>query len=238
MATLSRGGSYAPLATTSDDNVLDGDKLKKEIRRVEREIDASMNVLTSLSDRLQRSSDDQVEHDTVLEVKACASQLEVLITELEHLNTSLSQAPSTSLTVVQHHRDRMQDYTADFRKTKALVFANLERAQLFSGTSSRDKGSDVNINMESLMREHQSINSSHSAADDLIRQAQETNERLNDQRRTIRNTTGKVGSLGSQFGDIDALMGRISRLKNRNNLILGSFIAVCICFLLWWALSS
>ena len=45
-----------------------------------------------------------------------------------------------------------------------------------------------------------------------------------------------MGSLGGLFGGMDSLISSIDNRKQRENLILATVIAMCVCFTLWYKL--
>eukprot|EP01112_Ceratiomyxa_fruticulosa_P020652 TRINITY_DN710_c0_g1_i1.p1 TRINITY_DN710_c0_g1~~TRINITY_DN710_c0_g1_i1.p1 ORF type:complete len:235 (+),score=39.41 TRINITY_DN710_c0_g1_i1:98-802(+) len=234
---MSARAGYSLVNANDTENITDVDAIKKEIRVLERDIDAKMDQFSVLCNTLLRS-DHSIEDYTIMEAKSAVKNLEDLLQRLVNLNESLSQAPATSVSIVQQHRERMRNYSSEFSRTRNTIMDIIKKAELFGGSSDRNDSGGVNINMTNLMKEHTSISSSSSSADELILQAQQARQTLGMQSRTLRGTGNKLDGLGGKFGDINTVIGKISYWKTRNNMIIATFIGFCVCFLIWYWLTS
>ncbi|KAJ3112150.1 Golgi SNAP receptor complex member 1 [Phlyctochytrium bullatum] len=141
------------------------------------------------------------------------------------------------LHMLQRHRDILYDFSKEFKKTAANVAAARDHAELLG--SIRD---EINNNHrpgsaeEMLMGERGKIDSSHKLADIVLEQALETREAIVQQGRMLFHTRGRVLATISKFPLINNLLSRIKTKKQKDALVLGGVISVCICILLWFTL--
>jgi len=108
------------------------------------------------------------------------------------------------------------------------------RAQLLRGGRKHDSSTGRNTAMESLIRERGTIHSTTETAIEIINQAHETKVRLDEQNKILSGSTVKLKGVGARVPSLSQIMNQIRAKKNRNTIILGSFISFCILFLLWW----
>jgi len=213
------------------------EEIKKDIKRLEQEIDNKFNTYSNFSERIEQWTE---EDSGVgfgfggIEISPISSldELEVLIDKLTDLNKAVHEA-NTSSSIRLHHRSKLDDYTQEFRRLKINVSQAWERAQLLRGRK-YEPLPDRNINMDNLIRERGSIHNSGSMTSDLIMQAELVKDKVNDQTRAIMGSTGKMKSLEKQFPALTSIMNRVRTKKNRNIIILAVVISFCILFLLWW----
>ncbi|GAM23896.1 hypothetical protein SAMD00019534_070710, partial [Acytostelium subglobosum LB1] len=97
------------------------------------------------------------------------------------------------------------------------------------------KGGDTEIPMNNLLREQESLLNSNSAVDSILGQARQAHEELENQRRILRGTSGKINTMPNLFQTIDTVTNRIKRMKNRNLMVIGGLIGVCICFIIYYS---
>lgn len=137
--------------------------LRKEARKIENEID---NKLLMLSKCDQSSLDDEESSDkapllvstsTTGLFERLGREIEVLLSRLTDVNQEMAsisehiRSPSATYTL-QRHRDILNDYSKEFRKTKANIESNHVREQLFfsSDTSKQNTTlSETRIQMHS-----------------------------------------------------------------------------------------
>ena len=137
--------------------------LRKEARKIENEID---NKLLMLSKCDQSSLDDEESSDkapllvstsTTGLFERLSREIEVLLSRLTDVNQEMAsisehiRSPSATYTL-QRHRDILNDYSKEFRKTKANIESNHVREQLFfsSDTSKQNTTlSETRIQMHS-----------------------------------------------------------------------------------------
>jgi golgi SNAP receptor complex member 1 len=92
--------------------------------------------------------------------------------------------------------------------------------------------------MDTLLRERGSLQASQHGAQIFISQGTEVEETLRNQANILRGTNNAISSIRGTFTGIDSIYGAIRRKYTRDTIILSSFTAFLILFLLyWWARS-
>jgi len=208
--------------------------IKKELKRLEQEIDHKLSTYANFSERIEQWSEEDggVAFGKDISPSASLDELEILIEKLADKNKQLNES-NTRTSIRTHHRSKLDDYLKEFKRLKVNVNQAWEKAQLVKGRK-YESLPDRTINMESLIRERNSIHSTGSVADDLISMSMQAKEKLDEQNRLLMGTSGKLRTLSTRFPQLNQIMGRIRAKKYRNTLILGFVISFCICFLLWW----
>jgi len=205
------------------------EEIRKEIKRLEQEIDHKLSTYSNLSERIEQWTEEEMIGSTHKD--ATAAEIEILLEKLAELNKDLNET-NTSTSILQHHRSRVEDYTQEFRRLKGNINKSWERAQLLNVGRKHDP--QDRSSMEMLIRERGIIHSSQSMANDLVEHAKFAKEQLEDQQRLLAGSNSKLKGIGAQSTMMGNLLARIRLKKNRNTLIIASVIATCICFLLWY----
>lgn len=107
-------------------------------------------------------------------------------------------APTQSmLHNVQRHRDVLQDYKADFRRTKANLEHAMDRANLLNNVRSDIQSYKVahSSTTDALLSERGHIDSSHRMTDDILAQAYETRAEFGRQRASIGSINARMGNV-------------------------------------------
>ncbi|EGG23785.1 hypothetical protein DFA_05921 [Cavenderia fasciculata] len=203
------------------------DSIRKEIRSLEVDVDTKLSHLSTLNDKVLRENS-----NSTSEVEDCRIEFDMLIEDLENIfkklkqgNESLQREPNISSSMLQHHRDKLEDFSKEYWKFKKSINFALESAELLSGSTYNKKG-DVEIPMGNLIREQGSLQSSHSVADSILGQARQAHEALENQRRILRGTNHKINQMPNLFQTVDGVMSKIKRMKNRNLVVLGTLIGL------------
>jgi len=212
--------------------------IKKELKKLEQEIDHKLSTYANFSERIEQWSEEDggVAFGKDISPSASLDELEILIEKLAEKNKQLNES-NTSSSIRIHHRSKLDDYLKEFKRLKVNVNQAWEKAQLVKGRK-YESLPDRTINMESLIRERNSIHSTNSVVDDLVSMSMQAKDKIDEQNRLLMGTSGKLRNLSTRFPQLNQIMGRIRAKKYRNTLILGFVISFCICFLLWWWWSS
>mmetsp|Transcript_22352 Transcript_22352/g.31160 ORF Transcript_22352/g.31160 Transcript_22352/m.31160 type:complete len:260 (-) Transcript_22352:10-789(-) len=234
-----------PPATTTESTPMaklhSPDEIRREIKRVEQEIDHKLSTYSNFSDRIEQWTFDVEDSglSNSLEISPLSSldDVELLLDKLTELNKALNDS-NTSVNISQHHRSRLDDYTREFRRLRNAATSAWERAQLVRGKKKYESLPDRSVNMDNLMRERSSIHSSSVMANDLVLQAEETKSQLDRQLDRLSSINSRIRGVGRNMPSLNTIMSNIRYKKNRNMLILAGVISFCICFLLWWWWSS
>jgi len=213
--------------------------IRKDIKRLEQEIDHKFNTYSNFSGRIEQWTEEDngvgfgVGHGgSDISPTSSLDELQILLEKLLDLNRSLNDINSTS-SIRLHHRSKLDDYQKEFNRLKSNVNQAWERAQLMRGKK-YEPLPERSINVDSLVRERSSIQNSTGIANDIMAQAQSTRDMLNRQTKSILGSTSKLTSLARQFPGLNKIMNQIKAKKYKNTIIIGTFTALCICFLLWF----
>lgn len=223
--------------------------LRKQARQVENELDVKLVAYSKLgagygsaptsvpSDQQPLLGGDDHEVDkTETEIEACLAKLSITNERMCEFSASGS-SPSAAVThTLQRHRDILQDYTQEFRRTKTALDASRDRQQLLSGAAADSgyKNGRLNRRMDHLLKENEHIRNSDRLIDEQIAIAMETREHLGSQRVTFKAIQTRVNDLAHRFPMINSLVQRIQLRKRRDSLVLGAVIGVCLIFFIWY----
>jgi len=85
-----------------------------------------------------------------------------------------------------------------------------------------------------LLRERSSLMNAHNEVDEALSRAAETQSMLARQRNTILSSSSRLGLIIDRVPGLNQLMNFIHRRRIKNELIIATVIALCICFTLWY----
>ncbi|CAK8674643.1 Golgi SNAP receptor complex member 1-like [Clavelina lepadiformis] len=228
--------------------------LRRQARRLENELDLKLVSFSKLGTTFGRNAASVSDTTPLLNstssehmVETMSMEIEQLLAKLTGMNDEMSEyLESTSNTssammhTIQRHRDILQDYSHEFRKTKSNINACREREDLL-GSVRRDidaykSSSGVNNRRTDLyMKEHEHLRNSDRLADEAIEIAMATKENLGQQRTVFKGITTRLTTLGNRFPAINNLVQKINLRKRRDSLIIATVIAVCIILILaYW----
>jgi len=230
----------------------DWEDLRREARKLESEVDVKLAGFSKFGQGFGDTSSlgsgaggsTIKSGDQLVEQKA--AEIEALLMQLQRLNDSMSSAVSGSGTARMHtvarHRDILIEFTQEFRRTRSVITAGIEKESLLGGrvnaSSSPHIGLDIhpgNSSSSNLLRERNAINNSNIGIDSVISQAQATMSVLSSQRDLFEGMGGKLSQLGSRFPLVNTMLTAIRRKRSRDTLILASVIAACMLFILiYW----
>ncbi|XP_059490090.1 Golgi SNAP receptor complex member 1 isoform X2 [Neocloeon triangulifer] len=223
--------------------------LRKEARQLENEIDLKLvgfsKLGTGLSANVKSDSDNAplLGPDHVFE--SMALEIESLLEKLSNLNDQMAefssaQTPSAALLhTLQRHREILQDYKQEFRKTQANFTARREREDLLKSVrkdiDNFKTSSGLNRRMDFYLKENDHIRNSDRLLDDQISIAVETRDNLVAQRVNFKRLQTRFNDLSNRFPLINSLLQRVNLRKRRDSLILGLVIGGCMVLLLLYA---
>lgn len=137
---------------------------------------------------------------------------------------------------VQRYVAILRDSRADFRRSSRSLAAALQQAELMLGRSAGGSGR-VRSQAELLMEEKGGIDRSQAAAAAMLESAESSHDALVRQRGLFAQIEGKLGDVGGAFPAVNELIGKISRHKNRDNIVLSCVIATCMFFTLFYSMT-
>lgn len=151
-----------------------------------------------------------------------------------------SDATLTSSALKQNNLALLREKLAAHKKDLIRLRSNLgdarNRANLLSNVrddiQSFRAQNPEHAEAEYMLDERRHIDNSHNIADSVLSQAYAVQESFVIQRETLANINRRITLAASQVPGINTLIGRISARKQRDGIIMGSFVAVC--FLMFW----
>ncbi|KAJ9583046.1 hypothetical protein L9F63_022611 [Diploptera punctata] len=227
--------------------------LRKQARQLENEIDLKLVSFSKLgtghggigykaesADTVPLLSGEHMFETMALEIEQLLSKLSMLNERLGEVSSSQAAPPSSALQhTLQRHREILQDYTQEFRKTQENYRARREREDLLN-TVRKDidnfkTSSGLNRRMDLYLKENEHIRSSDRLLDEQINIAVETREHLMSQRLTFKRLQTKINDISNRFPVVNSLIQRINFRKRRDSIILGLVISACTVLLLLYA---
>ncbi|BES91218.1 Succinyl-CoA:3-ketoacid-coenzyme A transferase [Nesidiocoris tenuis] len=222
------------------------EELHKQARRLEGEIDMKLitfnktcagrksKVNSSLTEPLL-SSDHVVE--------SASMEMEDLLQKLTGLNDKMASVDAGGNRLVPHtlqrHREILQDYSSEYRKTINNYKARRDKEELMDGVQkdleSHKLSMGLNRRNEMFLKENEHIRSSDRLIDDQISIAVETRENLMSQRLTMKKLQTRMHDLSNRFPLVNSLIQRINLRKRRDSLVLGLVVFICTFLLLFYA---
>lgn len=220
--------------------------VSRECRRLEGELEVKLESYSKFAAAYGSAARDSATARSTLEnqehiANAMYMEIEEQLMRLSTLNQRLTALAAEGgdgalRRMLQQHRENFQQYTDEYRHTKASVQETRQRAELLlpmDGSAGFDGGT-----YDALLRERAALNGADRSADDFLSMGEEARRGLQSQNARTSGNVLSMSQLKSQFGDIDQVIAKIKSKKNRDCLILTLFIAFLLCFLLYWWLTS
>jgi len=140
---------------------------------------------------------------------------------------------------LQRHRDILQDYTQEFRKTQNNLKSRKEREELLQGVKKEIDSSKTALNrrVDLYMKERDHLVSSERMVDEQISIAMETKEGLVTQRVAFKKIQSRMNDLTSRFPTLNNLIHKINMKKRKDSIIIGLVIGVCTFLLVFYQFS-
>lgn len=151
-----------------------------------------------------------------------------------------SDATLTSSALKQNNLSLLREKLAAHKKDLVRLRSNLtdarNRANLLNNVrddiQSFRAQNPEHAEAEYMLDERRHIDNSNDVADSVLSQAYAVQETFLLQRETLSNINRRITLAASQVPGINTLIGRISARKQRDGIIMGSFIA--FCFLMFY----
>ncbi|ODM88156.1 Golgi SNAP receptor complex member 1 [Orchesella cincta] len=139
--------------------------------------------------------------------------------------------PSFTLT---RHRDILQDYTQEFRKTQNNLKSRKEREELLQGVKKEIDKTALNRRLDFYMKERDHLVSSERMVDEQIAIAIDTKEGLVTQRAAFKKIQSRMMDITSRFPTLNNLIHKINMKKRKDSIIIGCVIGICTFLLLYY----
>ncbi|KAK4058418.1 protein transport protein gos1 [Microbotryomycetes sp. JL221] len=186
-----------------------------------------------LKDDHKRRQQD-LEHEIDGTLDTFAAQIE----RLANFHATAHPPPSASAThALERHRDVLQDYKRDYARTKASLREAEQRANLLGSVReeiSAFKSASQSSATDSLLAERGRIDNSHRMTDETLSQAYATRAEFAAQRSGLTGIQSRMSGVVSQVPALNSVISMINSRRRRDSVIMGSVMAGCILFLLWF----
>jgi len=223
--------------------------LRKEARYLESEIDSKlvsyskMGANTTYATHI--SSDSESDSAPLLSERmsdSISEEIESLLKKLLKVNDEMSEIATSNSTfsgagaihTIQRHREILQDYTQEFRKTQSNVRSRKEREELLQGVKKEiDRSKNALSRRNDLYtKEHNHLKSSERMVDEQIAIAIDTKENLVTQRVAFKKIQSRINDITTRFPAINNLLQKINLKKKKDSIILGIVMGVCTFLLI------
>ncbi|CAI5483133.1 unnamed protein product [Closterium sp. Yama58-4] len=236
----------------ADDSGAPWEELRREARKLEGDLDVKLSSYAKLCSMLSHSGygeggEGGSEGSVVAVEKAIEAQLQRLadtnnrMARLAGAGGGEGTAATASLSQkVARHRDILQEFTQEFRRTRGNLAMMRQHAELLSSsrastTATADLLVPSGSNSQSQLLERRAIHGNIAQMDELISHAASTKAALASQRSLFASIQGRIKLLSDRFPLLRSVLGAIRRKKSRDTLILGAVIAACTTFLvIYW----
>eukprot|EP00475_Leptophrys_vorax_P016634 TRINITY_DN23113_c0_g2_i2.p1 TRINITY_DN23113_c0_g2~~TRINITY_DN23113_c0_g2_i2.p1 ORF type:complete len:231 (-),score=58.98 TRINITY_DN23113_c0_g2_i2:475-1167(-) len=139
---------------------------------------------------------------------------------------------------VKRLTDILTERRQQYSRAKATIASNIQRAELFGSGGRRKNSGDLTsrAKSETLLREQTSLHMSLKATDEVISTAQASHEELRKQGTLFSSTKNKTLQMIDMGPMISNVIGKIRRAKQRDMIVLGLTIGICMTFtfIYWW----
>lgn len=207
------------------------DELRSRARHLETELDAKLVSFSKMGNRAGVSSIEMEIDELLIELDSVTDRMAL------YAETSSAHTNATVAHTLTRHRDILQDYRNEYRKTKTNISASQAREDLL-GSVQRDieeyRGM-ANTRQELYQRERDHLLSSDRLADTAIEMASRTQDHLRQQRRMLGGLSSRMLDLAARFPQLNYLIQKISMRKRRDTVIMASVISFCIILILLYA---
>ncbi|PSR90471.1 vesicle transport V-SNARE protein [Coniella lustricola] len=214
-------------------------QLRQQARTLESQTEALFHTYSQFSTAANippRPSHEEV--DTEAKLQDVLDKRDNVVNQLGRLLDS--DATLTSSALKQNNLALLREKLASHKKDLVRLRSNLadarNRANLLSNVrediESFRQQNPERAEAEYMLDERRHVDNSNNMVDSVLSQAYAVQESFVLQRETLANINRRITVAASQVPGINTLIGRISARKQRDGIIMGSFVA--FCFLLFW----
>uniref|UniRef100_A0A7S1N1G8 Golgi SNAP receptor complex member 1 n=1 Tax=Eutreptiella gymnastica TaxID=73025 RepID=A0A7S1N1G8_9EUGL len=199
-------------------------QLKRERASLENEIDQK---LLSLG-RLDLSTDIESGFRTI------QGDIDALLGALGNINDQIVAMEATMVEKQQneHHREILQGYHNDFKKTKQKMKSKYEKHELLNNCRKDIQEFKESHGAQMLGRERDALSKVSSMANQIMATAQSSRQRLSEQRGVFGGIMEKSGTLIKKLPMVNDVIEKIQKKRNRDMIVLSFVIGLCL-FLTW-----
>ncbi|KAK8818082.1 hypothetical protein WA556_005903 [Blastocystis sp. ATCC 50177/Nand II] len=155
-----------------------------------------------------------------------------LLDSMETISASSSNRMYRS--IVDRQKDVKRELQNDYKRITNHI-QQKENRFLLLHSGGIHNSSDDDDEMKDLIKERSAVRSALHMADEYIGQAASSHQSLLDQRRRLANSQHRILSIVNRIPGVNSLMRNIQNKKGKDNVIVAVVIALCVCFILWYA---
>lgn len=208
------------------------ERLRRNARNIENDIERRLLSLGSPKEDLATSSKG---------IELLLEQLEQVIHDMENWQLRDNGGkPSMNAHMVERHRDILNDYAREYKKTRANRVAARQQDELLMSVR-RDISafqSEKSSPHDHLTREYEKIENAKRATGEAISIAMTARDSLESQRKMMGRTVNRLRAFATKFPIVNNLMGKIGQRERRNQVAMGIVVGGCIFFLLWYSFAG
>jgi len=219
--------------------------LRKDARYLENEIDTKLVSYSKVGANAAYTAASETESDTVPLLStssdkmfdSLSDEIQGLLGRLSNVNDQMTEISTSTpglstpavVHTIQRHRDILQDYSQEFRKTQNNLRSRKEREELLQGVKKEidSSKSALNRRLDLYMKEHDHLKNSERMVDEQIVIAIDTKESLVTQRVAFKKIQSRINDLTTRFPAINNLIQKINLKKRKDSIIIGLVIGVC-----------
>jgi Golgi SNAP receptor complex protein 1 len=228
---------------------------RRDSRRLENEIELKLSEFAAFATSysqvhlLKPQRQETVKHDQ--DAETLTKELEQLLLQMGDGINKIAplvgeydahpQNPSALTPLLYHHKNKLQQFTTEFRKTLNHIKQTRDHAELLSSVrqdiNAARRANGLN-NEANYLRERGSLLSSSSISDNIIEQAYAARATLSQQQEDLKRAFGRLQWIVSSVPGLSGVMRAIVRRRLRDKIIMAVTAAVCISLILWYWFST
>jgi len=240
------------------DNNTKWEELRRVARKLENEISSKLAAYSKFSSSYAKSallkdsnsnnhSEKDIESAPLIDEQHNTLSLEIdnLLARLSEINDELNgcidgmgnNANPQIMMNLQRHREILQEYSQEFKKTKSTITSYREHAELLTSVRKDISNYKNDSQTDLFFRQSISTRNSNAELDGTVGNAVAVYEELQKQREDLFSRTwGRLKTVGGKLPTVNGVIQKISRKKSRDTIIIALIIAVaCILLFLYWA---
>lgn len=229
---------------------------RRDARKLENEIELKLDGYSTFCTTYSQVNllkpprqDDSPSHDQT--ANTLSAELEHLLFQLgdgingvapivaEH-DANPQNAPALT-PLLYHHRNKLQQFTTEFRKTFNTIKQTREHVELLSSVRqdiNAARKANAGNSEAAYLRERSSLLSSSAISDNIIEQAFAARQAIGQQQEDLKRVFGKLSGFVQAVPGLNGLMRAIVRRRMRDRVLIAVIAAVMMIFILWYWLSS
>lgn len=175
------------------------------------------------------------------DMESLLSRLHAVVDAMSAAVSPSSGTPAPALQhTMQRHAEILHDYNQEFRKTKDVLAASRDHADLLAGAAAaaaeggRIRTAGGGAGLDGLYKERASISAATSGADTAISTGLSLKEDLERQRAMFASMVERMETMSEGLPAVNRLIGQIRRKKKRDVFIMAAVIGIMLFVTFSW----